>query len=71
MIAGICAMIIMLLIAGLLVGEFYTATPAAENVGGENLKTVIGAKIPTVFKLLAVLLIVVIAGVMLRALGVF
>jgi len=70
-IAGLTVMIVMLLIASLLVTEFYSATEVTENIGDENLKTVVGDKIPTVFKLLAILLIVVIAGVMLRALGVF
>jgi len=73
-IAGLTVMIVMLLISTLLVTEFYGATDVSENVGsgaGENLKLVVGDKIPTIFKLLAVLLIVVIAGVMLRALGVF
>lgn len=73
-IAGLVVMIVMLLIGSLLVTEFYGATSIDENIGsgaGENLKLVVGDKIPTVFKLLAILLIVVIAGVMLRALGVF
>jgi len=73
-IAGLTVMIVMLLISTLLVTEFYDATEVSENVGsgsGENLKLTVGDKIPTVFKLLAVLLIVVIAGVMLRSLGVF
>lgn len=77
-VAGIAAMIIMMLIASLLVTEIYQATEVTENIQGsggatdnENLKTVIGDKIPTVFTLLSILLIIVIAGVMLRALGVF
>ena len=73
-VVGITVMIVMLLVSTLLVTEFYGATEVTENVGsgaGENLKLVVGDKIPTVFKLLAILLIVVIAGVMLRALGVF
>ncbi len=70
-IVGLTVMIVMLLISSLLVTEFYSATEVSENIGGENLKTVVGNKIPTVFKLMAILLIVVIAGVMIRALGVF
>lgn len=78
-VGGIAAMIVMILIATLIVTEVNQSITIKENVGGvegtddtgENLKNVVGSKIPTVFTLLAVLLIVVIAGVMLRALGVF
>ena len=78
-IGGIAAMIIMLLLSALIVTEVNKSISVTENVGGvegtddtgENLKNVVGDKIPVIFTLLAVLMIVVIAGVMLRSLGVF
>lgn len=69
-IGGITVLIVVAMIGTLLVTEFYQATEVTENISGDNLKTTVGDKIPVVFTLIAVLLIVAIAGVMMRALGV-
>ncbi len=71
LVTGVAVLLITIAIVAYAMTEILGSITSKENSLGENVKREVETKAPTIFKLLLIVAIVIVIGVILRAIGVF